>query len=336
MSYGPIRSGLPKDIASLVRGVHYVDYGSGLAPLAIEQFNTSDMGMSAQDFSAHMENFFALLDTKYRDLTQIDDFLAHTPEHPVSLIHQNLSAIAGFEPKTETGIFQSIYKQIESSWDGGVVVFMHPKGVRDVSQIFIVDSQNKNTVYVSPPFPFVEYYVTRAGSPLTIGIFSTSLLNIYALEFPVITTETHFIGNKIKSAFDSNLYALHYVQLVLGSYEHERKLYPSMNVAGLTRKLAENRFARCSVKNSKLWRLPYLLGDESILRLNVTQAKADFNSLKAYHKMPAFRRLSAGRREILANHGLPRIEARKRIALRYARIAYKEVKAKLKSLTRKK
>ena len=331
MSYGPIRNGLPANIRAIMKGVHYVDYGNGLAPIAVRQFGVNDYGMSNEDFAALLEQFFFLLDREYRDTTQIDAFLGSVPSNSIVLVHQNLSAIAGFEPKTEGDIFKSIQKQIQTAWSGGFVVFMHPKGVRSVEDIFDVNPDEGMPVFVLPDFPFAEYYISRMNAVLTIGIFSTSLLNIHSMNLPVMTMETHFIGSKIKAAFDSNLYALHFVQLVLGSYEHERKMYPSLDIKRLQQHLLDNNFARCSVKTQKLWELPYLIGDTNVLRQNLAQAKADMNSLQAFTTMPAFRRLSQGRKEMLALHGLPAATIRKKALELRAMQIYNFIKKKFKA-----
>lgn len=330
MSYGPIRGGLPSDLTRVMKGVHYVDYGNGLPPISIEQFGAKDYGLSSHEFRVILESFFTLLDENYRDLTQVDGFLASIPPNSVALVHQNLSAIAGFESESERAIFRSIQSQIMASWSGPLVVFMHPKGERDVTDIFDADPQGQpKPLFVSPVFPFAEYYISRMKAELTAGIFSTSLLNLHCLNLPVLTMETHYIGRTIKSAFDSNLYALHYIQLVLGAYEHEGSMYPSMKIYSLRQRLAENTFVRCSVKNEKLWRLPYYIGDTAVLERNIIQAKVDMEALKPYHKMPAFRRLSKGRKQMLADHGLSANAAKRKALRRWGTDAYHLVKRTL-------
>ena len=337
MSYGPIRDGLPNSITRILKGVHYVDYGNGLPPISIEQFGVKDFKLSKAEFRSVLEEFFSFLDEGYRNLTEIDAFLASVPSNSIALIHQNLSAIAGFEPKSESAIFRSIQNQIMESWSGGLVVFMHPKSERDVKDIFETDPNGSpKPVFVLPVFPFAEYYISRMKAELTVGIFSTSLLNLHCLDSPVLTMETHYIGRTIKSAFDSNLYALHYIQLILGAYEHEGSMYPSMNIHSLREKLTENVLVRCSIKNDKLWRLPYYIGDAAVLERNIIQAKVDMETLKAYHKMLAFRRLSTGRKEMLANHGLPFREVKKKILKKWGGDAYALVQKKLGLLTKRK
>lgn len=337
MSYGPVRDGLPSSITRILKGIHYVDYGSGLPPISIEQFGVKAYQLSNLEFQNILESFFNLLDAKYREITEIDEFLARVPSNSIALVHQNLSAIAGFEPKSESAIFRSIQKQIMEAWSGGVVIFMHPKGEREVADIFEINPPGReNPLFVLPVFPFAEYYISRMKAELTVGIFSTSLLNIHCLNLPVLTMETHYIGRMIKSAFDSNLYALHYIQLILGAYEHEGSMYPSVNVHSLRQKLTENVLVRCSVKSQKLWRLPYYIGDTEVLKQNLIQAKVDMEALRPYHKMPAFRRLSAGRKAMLANHGLSTQALKRKAFKKWGGDAYALVKKKLGLLKKRK
>jgi len=302
MSYGPIRDGLPTEVSSIIHSVHYVDYG-GLPPIALDQFRSmKDAKMPAAEFGSILKSFFDLLDADYRHLTEIDDFLARVPQNSIAIVHQNLSAIAGFEEKDEGSIFKSIHRQVNESWNGDIVIFMHPKGVKAVKEIFNIYRLSGNgqpAIFVEPRFPFVEYYVHKLAPRLTVGIFSTTLLNLFALAIPVLTMETHFIGGKIKSAFDSNLYALHFVQLVLGSYEHDKRVYPNMDIDRLKSQLVDNNTTRCGVKNLKLWKLPYYVGDHELLRKNFRQTQEDYKSLTSFTKMPAFRRMSPARAEML-------------------------------------
>lgn len=311
MSYGPIRGGLPHDISERLKGVHYVDYGHDLSPIAIEQFGVTDRRMSNADFADLLESFFRMLDQSYGKETEINEFLSKVPANSIALVHQNLSAIAGFESKSEATVFRSIQNQIQTAWSGGLVIFMHPKGVRAVPEIFEIEPAKRTVIFALPKFPFVEYYISRMHAELTVGIFSTSLLNLHCMNLPVMTVQTESVGNLIKSKFDSNLYALHYVQLILGSYEHENKIYPSMDISKLRQHLSENNFTRCSIMSQKLWRLPYYISDSTVLRNCFVQAKVDMSTLKEFHKMPAFRRLAERCEQMLTQDSLHPLNKKK-------------------------
>lgn len=338
MSFGPIRNGLPADLSLLLHSVHYVDY-AGLRPLALKQFKASDAGMSKEDFRAMFLRLFDVLDTRYRDLTEIDAFMGSAPKGGVVIVHQNLSAMAGFDAKTEREIFTGIQRQVVKSWPGETMIFMHPKGFRNVPDIFDVDLRNaggRACVFVAPPFPMAEYYIHKVHPKLCVGIFSSGLLNMKILGIPVLTLESHNVGHRIKSAFDSNIYALHLAQLALGSYEHDGFLYPSVNLDRLTARLLDNEIARCADKTTRLWELPFFLGDTKELASNIHQAHADYSSLSPYRTMPAFRRLSPFRKELLARATLTPAEVRKRALERRAMKAYKRVKGIATSILRRK
>lgn len=332
MSYGPIRDGLPSEISSIIHSVHYVDYG-GLPPIALDQYPSLKAAkMAAAEFGRLLGLFFDLLDADYRHLTEIDDFLDLVPQRSIALIHQNLSAIAGFEEKDEGSIFKSIHRQVNESWDGDIVIFMHPKGiksVKDVFNIYRLSGTGNQAIFVEPRFPFVEYYIHKLNPQLTVGIFSTTLLNLFALTIPVVAMETRFIGGKIKSAFDSNLYALHFVQLVLGSYEHDKRVYPNMDIDRLRLQLADDNITRCLIKNLKLWKLPYYVGDHEILRKNFPQVQADYKSLTSFTKMPAFRRMSPARAEMLKS-GI--IEQKEILRCQYKKNAMRVVNGLIKKV----
>lgn len=320
MSFGPIRNGLPDDLALLLHSVHYVDY-AGLKPLALKQFKARDKGMSKEEFKSRFLELFNVLDTHYRDLTEIDAFMASAPTDGIVIVHQNLSAIAGFDPKAEREIFTGIQKQVGKSWNGKTVIFMHPKGIRNVPDIFDVSPVNgtgEACLFVAPPFPMAEYYIHKIQPKLCVGIFSSGLLNVKVLGIPVLTMESHNVGHRIKSAFDSNIYALHLTQLVLGAYEHEGFLYPSVNLDRLTGRLMDNEIARCADKTTRLWELPFFLGDPKELAQNINQTHADYSSLSPYRNMPAFRRLSPYRKEMLARATLTPTEIRKRVIEKHA------------------
>ena len=326
MSFGPIRVGLPTDIARELHSVHYVDY-SGLRPIALKQYPARDAGMSAENFKALFLRLFDLLDSDYRDMTEIDHFMQACPTGGIVLLHQNLSEIAGFDPKAEREIFTGIQKQL--LWFGSPVVFMHPKSARNVPDIFDVNLRSRNgdaCIFVAPPFPMAEYYVHKLSPKLCVGVFSSGLLNLKVLGIPTITVSTNEVGRKIKTAFDSNIYALHLVQLSTGSDEHASCLYPSLDFERLAERLNENDFLRCADQTARLWELPYYLGDEKELSVNLAKTHADWSSLDHFRHLPAFRRLSPYRKEMLMNVTMTPAQVRKRKLYRLAKQAYSKAK----------
>jgi hypothetical protein len=313
MSFGPIRDGLPQEMQRILHSVHYADY-AGLKPLALKQFKVHDAGMPKSEFRAKLLELFTILDERYAELTEIEDFLASVPQNGIVLLHQNLSAIGGFDPKAERAVFTKIQRQLLNAAPGSPVVFMHPKSVKNVPDIFDVDMEGgagDRCTFVAPPFPVAEYYIHKIQPKLCVGIFSTGLLNVAALGIPVVTAESHPVGHKIKSAFDSNIFALHFTQLALGAYEHDRFIYPSLDFERLLERLKDNDFARCSVKSNRLWELPFYLGDKKELARNIAQVHADLDSLQSHRHMPAFRRLSPGRKDMLERFAMTPEQIRK-------------------------
>lgn len=329
MSFGPIREGLPPSLARDLHSVHYVDY-SGLKPLALKQFQAKDAGMSSGEFRELLLKLFDILDANYRVLTEIDQFLASTPSRGLVLVHQNLSSIAGLDLATERRIFSGIQKQI--MWFGNPVIFMHPKSAGNHSDIF--DAQS-DCVFVAPPFPMAEYYIHNLRPKLCVGLFSSSLLNLKVLDIPVFTLGAGKVGHTIKSAFDSNVYALHFTQLSLGSTEHEGYLYPSADLDRLIERLKDNDFARCPDMTNRLWELPYYLGDVKALSDNLAQTECDWSALGPFRTMPAFRRLSPFRKEMLINATLTPAEIRKRKRDASIKKAYAGIKKYIYSLLAK-
>lgn len=314
MSFGPVRDGLPGDLSRLLHSVHYVDY-AGLRPIALRQFKANDAGMNRDEFKGALLRLFSILDASYSELTEVEAFNSGVPSNGIVILHQNLSAISGFDPKAERDIFSGIQRQVMAAWQGQPVVFMHPKGIRNVPDIFDVQLRSPTgaeCIFVAPPFPMAEYYIHKISPKICIGIFSSGLLNLKVLGIPVVTIDTSVVGHKIKSAFDSNLYALHFAQMVLGSTEHERCIYPSVDFDRLIERLNENDRMRCPLKTVRLWELPYYIGDEHALASNLQQVKADWIALDAYRGLPAFRRLSPHRKEMLATATLSEAKLRKR------------------------
>ncbi len=299
MSYGPIRGGLPNELKEMLQAVHFVAYND-LAPIVMLQYSCTSKAVTEIEFRQILEHFFKHLDEKYVDLTQINTFLNLVGSGGTAILHQNLSSISGFDVEDEKSIFCNLIENASLSLNNKLIIFMHPKSKLKKEEISEnIEAPSDKIVYVFPSFPFSEYYIYKMGAKLCVGVFSTSLINANLLGIDVLTSGSFEVGNKITSAFDSNIYAIHYTQLCLGSFEHEGWLFPGVNLYDLQQRLRDNQRSRCEVKNEKLWKLPYYLGDRKLLLNNVRQVKEDLFSLETFQRMPAFRRLSAGRREII-------------------------------------
>ena len=297
MSYGPIRDGLPDDITRILKAVHYVAH-SPLEPIACEQFHITPSPISQSDWRNTLERFFDLLDRDFRDLTEIDAFLASAPTNPVCVVHQNLSAISKFPRMMEGRVFKDIVSRSLESLDLPVLVFLHPKIRYSYKDIF--STKDPRVVFAAPSFPFSEYYISRINAAAVVGVFSTALLNLHDLGLPVTTLHTETVGNNIPHPEDSNIYALHYCQIVLRSFYSRQDLAPGRTPNELASLIRFRHDVRCEEIDKRLWHLPYALHNSKIFARNKIQYAEDYASLGGLVETPAFRRVPKERISFLS------------------------------------